>query len=71
MPSQTGFGALSEAFTEITAHIPVLQIFHLDGTINDDDCRGWIDNFLPDFISDSDMLLRKFWVEFLHRRVMT
>lgn len=67
--SQAETGALKRAFTEVAAFIPISQTFQFDGALNDDDCRLWINKFLPDHILEGDMLLQKFWIKFLYRRV--
>ena len=67
--SEAEVGSLNEAFDQVAARIPVSQTFELDGVLTDVDCRNWIEQFLPSFIPDNDMLSRKFWIEFLYRRV--
>jgi len=41
----------------------------LDGALTDATCHFYIDLYLPKFVDRVDMMLTRFWVEFLHRRV--
>ena len=69
IPSQANVNAMDHAFGQVAARIPVSQTFELDGALTNNDCWDLIGNYLPDFVSDDDMLHRKFWIEFLYRRV--
>ena len=69
IPSQANVEALSQAFGAIAARIPVSQTFELDGVLSDQECTRYINDYLPASISDHDMLRKRFWIEFLFRRV--
>ena len=67
--SEAEVGSLNEAFAKVASRIPVSHTFELDGVLSDSDCRSWMNEYLPDSIPKDDMLSRKFWIEFLYRRV--
>jgi hypothetical protein len=62
---------MDEAFAIVKSRIPVSQTFDRDGAMTDNQCREFIEQYLPQFVRDCkmDMLLRSFWVKFLYRRV--
>ena len=69
IPSQANVESLRQAFGAIAARIPVSQTFELDGVLSDEECTTYINAYLPVFVSDHDMLRKRFWIEFLFRRV--
>ena len=69
IPSGSTEHALRNAFATVAASIPVSQTFELDGILSNNDCLKLMREYLPDSVTDHDMLCKKFWVEFLHRRV--
>ena len=69
IPSQASADAMNNAFDQVAARIPVSETFELDGLLSDQDCWRLMKDYLPEFVQSDDMLRRKFWIEFLYRRV--
>ena len=69
IPSQANVEAMTEAFGAVASRIPVSQTFELDGVLSDPECERYINQFLPSYVSDHDMLRKQFWIKFLYRRV--
>jgi hypothetical protein len=61
--------ALNQAFQTVASRIPVSRTFELDGRLSDEDCRTLLKKFSPQSLPKGDMLLQKFWIRFLYRRV--
>jgi hypothetical protein len=62
--------ALNESFDVVSRRIPVSETFELyDGVLSDDDSRFFIREYTKDFLADDDLLMQKFWLRFLYRRV--
>ena len=61
--------AIDRAFNAVANMIPVSQTFDLDGALNDTACHSYINKYLPNFVDREDMMLTRFWIEFLYRRV--
>ena len=69
VPSQADAVAMDHAFGTVAARIPVSQTFELDGALTNADCQQLMRTYLPSFVPDHEMLHKKFWIEFLYRRV--
>ena len=69
IPSQANADAMDNAFGQVADRIPVSETFELDGLLTDQDCWKFMSRYLPDIVQLDDMLRRKFWIEFLYRRV--
>ena len=69
VPSEANVNDVNKAFGQVAAHIPVSQTFELDGKLSTNDCLRLINEYLPNQIRLDDMLGRKFWIEFLYRRI--
>jgi len=68
LPADSSVAAFQEAFQCVASRIPVSQTFELDGKVCDDDCRVLLRKFQPK-ISSSNILLCRFWILFLYRRI--
>ena len=69
IPSRANVDAMNQAFGQVGASLPVSETFTLDGLLSDKDCQNLMKKYLPDTINNDDMVSRKFWIEFLYRRV--
>ena len=69
IPSDANVKAMTDAFKTVAARIPVSQTFELDGALTNEDCQTLIDEYLPIFVHNKDMMRKKFWIKFLYRRV--
>jgi hypothetical protein len=67
--SETNMASMNSAFDTVSRSIPVSKTFELDGAVTDDECRQFLDKYVPDFVDRNDMLLMTFWVQFIYRRV--
>lgn len=56
-------------FNIVANMIPVSQTFDMDGLFSDAACHYYIGKYLPKFVDRTDMMLTRFWIEFLYRRV--
>lgn len=69
LPTTAHLSAIDDAFARVAASIPVSQTFELDGELNDVDCIDYINKYVPTNVPMHNKLLRKFFVEFMYRRV--
>jgi hypothetical protein len=69
IPTVAHLDAMTAAFQRVANCIPVSKTFELDGNLSDQDCRRLMKKYIPQFVSEDDMLLQSFWVKYLYRRV--
>ena len=69
IPTASDVSTFRDAFKKVASRIPVSQTFALDGDLTDRDCHCLIEKHLPKSIEKDNMLLHKFWIQFLYRRV--
>jgi hypothetical protein len=69
LPTALNIDAIEASFNQVASLIPVSQTFELDGVMSDEQCRAWLDQYRPRFISPENKLLYSFWISFIYRRV--
>ena len=69
VPTTADIHAFRNKFQIMASRIPVSKTFEHDGCLTDDECRKLLDRNIPKFIRHNNMILRRFWVLFIYRRI--
>jgi von Willebrand factor type A domain len=67
--SEASVSGIADAFEKVKKAIPVSMTFAFDGELSDDDCRHYVDKYMPIGINRADMAKQSFWFRYLYRRV--
>jgi len=69
VPTGSDLNSFRGAFQTVASRIPVSQTFELDGRVTDHECQSLINKHIPNYVEQCNMLFRRFWIQFLFRRV--